>query len=281
MPVAKDVVGVENCFIDVLQHIPGTKEAKQAYFKSRGISVPRTNYDTIWGALTSRLQRSGAASVVFDLLRSHMPVRLAELLRQARRGKSVSLRGSEPALVDDLFFQNGNLRRIGELYLESMGADSAIRVTRRSLPEAVTKRPVRGSTKPYEIALSFAGQDRPYVEQIASTLQSRGVRVFYDSFEQVDMLGKDLTAHLADVYKNRADYCAMFISQYYAQKAWPQFERQHAQSRALAQKREYILPIRLDDCEVPGLPSTICFLDARRNSIKTIADTLIEKIRGR
>ena len=95
------------------------------------------------------------------------------------------------------------------------------------------------------------------------------------------MLGKDLTAHLADIYKNQADYCAMFVSQHYAQKAWPQFERQHAQSRALAQKREYILLIRLDDSEVPGLPSTICFLDARRNSIQAIVDTLIEKIRGR
>src|ERR1035437_597909 len=73
---------------------------------------------------------------------------------------------------------------------------------------------------------------------------------------------------------------AGLISRYYVQKAWPQFERQHAQSRALAQKREYILPIRLDDSEVPGLPSTICFLDARRNSIKAIVDTLIEKIRG-
>jgi hypothetical protein len=182
--------------------------------------------------------------------------------------------------VDDLFFQNGNLRRIGELYLESMGADSAIRVTRRSLPEAVTKRPVRGSTKPYEIAFSFAGEDRPFVEQVVEALRSRGVRVFYDLSEQVDVLGKDLTAHLADVYKNKADYCLMFISRHYVQKAWPQFERQHAQSRALSQKREYILPIRLDDSEVPGLPSTICFLDARRNSIKAIADTLIKKVRG-
>jgi len=47
-----------------------------------------------------------------------------------------------------------------------------------------------------------------------------------------------------------------------------------------AQKHEYILPIRLDDAEVHGLPSTICHLDARRHSIQAICDVLFRKIRG-
>jgi hypothetical protein len=277
---AKDIVAVEDGFINLLQHIPGTKEEKQAYFKTRGVGVPRTNYGVMWEGLASRLGRGGAASSVFELLRSRMPTRLAELLRQARRSKSVSLRMTEPALVDDLFFRNGNLRKIGELFLDGRRAGAAIRVAKTSLVEHVASRPVKESGNPFEIALSFAGEDRSYVEQVAGALRARGIRVFYDAFEQVDMLGKDLTAHLADIYKNKADYCAIFISTHYAQKTWPQFERQHAQERALAQKREYILPIRLDNSEIPGLPSTICHLDARRLSVSAIADVLIQKIRG-
>lgn len=281
MLLAKDIVAVKDGFINLLQHIPGTKEEKQAYFKTRGIGVPRTNYGVMWEALAGRLGGGGAASLVFELLRTRMPARLAELLRHARRSKSVSLRSTEPALVDDLFFGNGNLRKIGELFLDGVGAGGAIRVAKTSGVEYVASRPAKESGKPIEIALSFAGEDRSYVEQVAAALRSRGLRVFYDLFEQVDMLGKDLTAHLADIYKNKADYCAVFISTHYAQKAWPQFERQHAQERALAQKREYILPIRLDNSEVPGLPSTICHLDARRLSVSAITDILIKKIRGR
>ena len=49
-------------------------------------------------------------------------------------------------------------------------------------------------TKPdFEVALSFAGEDRSYVEAVASYLKDRGVRVFYDAYEKVDLWGKDFT----------------------------------------------------------------------------------------
>jgi len=72
----------------------------------------------------------------------------------------------------------------------------------------------------------------------------------------------------------------MFISAHYVRKAWPQLERQHAQARALAEKREYILPVRLDDVEVPGLSPTIGYLDARNMNPKAIAAILLKKIRS-
>ncbi len=52
MLLAKDVVAAEADFINVLEHIPGTKSQKQAYFHSRGIRVPRTNYESMWEVLT-------------------------------------------------------------------------------------------------------------------------------------------------------------------------------------------------------------------------------------
>jgi TIR domain-containing protein len=272
---AKDVVPIEDAFISALEHIPGTKIQKQEYFKSRGIRVPHTNYGAMWDALTSRLHRSGAASAVFDCLRANMPNRLTELIRAARRRKTVSLRANEPAIVWDFFFQNGNLRRIGQLFLESL--DESGYVLRQ---KAKVVPPVAQAAKPYEVAFSFAGEDRGYVDEVARELDSMGVRVFYDRFEQVNLLGKDLAAHFAAVYGKHANYCAMFISKDYVRKAWPRLERQHAQSRALVEKREYILPIRLDDTDVPGLPATVGYLDARGMRAKAVADILFHKIRG-
>jgi hypothetical protein len=271
---ARDVVAVEHAFVSVLEHIPGTKTEKQEYFRSRGIRVPHTNYEAMWEALTARLEHGGAAAAVFELLQTEMPARLRELLRQARRGKPADLRAYEPAIVGDVFFQNGNLRRIGELFLEGLRSQGA------QLGKSATAPAPPKAMKPYEIALSFAGEDRGFVEEVARELRSAGVRLFYDAFEQVDLLGKDLAAHFAEIYRDRAHYCAMFISGSYAQKAWPRFERQHALARAIVEKREYILPIRLDDAEVPGLSPTIGYVDARRKTSKEIAQILFHKIRG-
>jgi len=92
---AKDIVPIEDDLISVLEHVPGTKAQKQQYFLTRGIRVPRTNYEALWDALTARLHRSGAASAVFELLRARMPSRLKELLREAARGRAVNLRAME------------------------------------------------------------------------------------------------------------------------------------------------------------------------------------------
>jgi len=44
----------------------------------------------------------------------------------------------------------------------------------------------------YDIALSFAGEDREYVEQVAILLKRFGVKVFYDKFEESNLWGKNL-----------------------------------------------------------------------------------------
>jgi len=56
----------------------------------------------------------------------------------------------------------------------------------------------------YDVCLSFAGEDRNYVDKVADELRAAGVRVFYDLYEQVDLWGKDLYVHLNDVYSGAA-----------------------------------------------------------------------------
>src|SRR5437879_2953357 len=104
----------------------------------------------------------------------------------------------------------------------------------------------------YEVALSFAGENRSYVEKVASVLRKKGIRVFYDGYEQVELWGKDLYAHLDDVYRNVAYYCVIFISRGYARKLWTTHERRSAQARAFRENREYILPARFDESAIPG-----------------------------
>lgn len=130
----------------------------------------------------------------------------------------------------------------------------------------------------YDVALSFAGEDREYVDQVAGFLQRAGVAVFYDKYEQVDLWGKDLYEHLSDVYQNKARYTVMFISRHYAEKLWTRHERKSAQARAFRESGEYILPARFDDSEVPGLTDTVGYLDLRNLSPQQLAEAIKEKL---
>lgn len=112
----------------------------------------------------------------------------------------------------------------------------------------------------FEIALSFAGEDRAYVDQVANLLRSSGVRVFYDLFEESSLWGKNLYDYLSEVYQNKALHTIMFISKHYAGKLWPTHERQAMQARAFQEHQEYILPARFDDTQIPGVLPTIGYI---------------------
>ena len=134
--------------------------------------------------------------------------------------------------------------------------------------------------KKYDVALSFAGEDRQHAEKLADLLTLDGYFVFYDEFERAGLWGKDLYQHLSSVYKDQARYCVMFLSEHYARKLWPNHERKSAQARAFEESQEYILPVRLDDTEIPGIPPTVGYLDLREINIDEVYRILVEKLEG-
>jgi hypothetical protein len=133
----------------------------------------------------------------------------------------------------------------------------------------------------YDVAISFAGEDRSHAEQIAGLLKSRQVRVFYDMYEQATLWGKDLYAHLNDVYGKKARYCVMLLSSHYAHKLWTNHERQSAQARAFQQQEEYILPVKLDDTSIPGIHPTTGYIDLRQVTVERLAELLLKKLYGK
>ncbi|MBQ4819164.1 TIR domain-containing protein [Aquimarina sp. MMG016] len=109
----------------------------------------------------------------------------------------------------------------------------------------------------FDIALSFAGEQREYVDQVANILNQKGISTFYDKFEEANLWGKNLYDYLSDVYMNQARYTIMFISKDYSKKLWTNHERQSMQARAFQESSEYVLPAKFDDTEIAGvLPTT-------------------------
>ncbi len=131
----------------------------------------------------------------------------------------------------------------------------------------------------FDIALSFAGEDRAIAKELAQSLKRRGLKVFYDDEQQAELIGENLTEYLTDIYQNRASYCVVLVSGNYVRKRWARHEWRAAQSRAFEQfDKAYILPVRLDESELPGLLPTTGYISLEQRTVDEIAELLAKKV---
>jgi hypothetical protein len=130
----------------------------------------------------------------------------------------------------------------------------------------------------FDVALSFAGEDRAYVAEVANTLRKMDIRVFYDKYETVSLWGKNLYEHLQEIYYSKSRYVVMFLSDNYAKKLWTNHERKIAQAKAFESHQEFVLPARFDNTEIPGILPTIAYVNLKDYSPQEFAKLIKEKI---
>ncbi len=130
----------------------------------------------------------------------------------------------------------------------------------------------------YQVALSFAGEQREYVEDVAQHLVARSVGVFYDGFQQTWLWGQDGVEAFHEVFAKTSNFVVMFVSAEYVAKPWTRHERKSALSRMLTEESEYVLPVRFDDTPVPGLSESVLYLNANDYTPAQLAAVIAEKI---
>jgi TIR domain len=138
--------------------------------------------------------------------------------------------------------------------------------------------PDAGSAWRWDVALSFAGAQRNYVEQVADALTARGVRCFYDADEQIELWGKYLAEELPAIYGEQAAAVVVFVSAEYAARDWIRLERRAALNRAVRERQEYVLPARFDDTPLPGLLSDMVAIDLRTRMPQQFATMIADKL---
>lgn len=131
-------------------------------------------------------------------------------------------------------------------------------------------------TKKYNVAISFAGEDREIARQIRDELKKFPLSVFFD--EDENLLGEDLLVYLSNVYGKQSDSVLILISKHYAEKAWTRYERRHAFSTALQKQSPYVFPIRLDDTELEELPNSIVHLRIPPSTPELVAKAVARKL---
>lgn len=138
----------------------------------------------------------------------------------------------------------------------------------------------------YEIALSFASEQRDYVELVANHLSLLGVRYFYDNHEKVGLWGKNLLKYLEDIYFKKSRYCVMFISKEYKDKCWTKYESESIEERIFCENnkedfQQYILPVRFDNTKIPGIRNSWGFISAQETSPAELAEMICTKLQGK
>ena len=68
------------------------------------------------------------------------------------------------------------------------------------------------------------------------------------------------------------------MSKSYARRVWTNHERKAAQARAIKTKGEYLLPVMIDDIEIPGLPKTVAYVRAKEKTPEQIATLFLQKL---
>lgn len=105
----------------------------------------------------------------------------------------------------------------------------------------------QGMDKP-SVFLSHSSKDKSFVSRLATDLKSRGVPVWFDQWEL--RIGDSLTEKIEQGI-SQSGWLAVVLSRNSASSDWVQKELRAAQARELRDKNVFVLPIIIDDCEIP------------------------------
>jgi hypothetical protein len=133
--------------------------------------------------------------------------------------------------------------------------------------------------KKYDVALSFAEENRAFVDHVTQLLKKQGIKVFYDNDLRTHSWGKELKNYLDRAYRLRAKFCVVFVSDDYERKRWTKFEIERANASAYFQKNKaYVLPYLLDDSVYTKQFLEVGCLTYRTHDVYQLVDAIIEKL---
>lgn len=125
-----------------------------------------------------------------------------------------------------------------------------------------------------KIFISYSHEDIKTVKQFALRLSLRGFELWMDE-KNVTFGGHYTTEILKGIHE--ADIYVVFLSQNSIQSSWVDAEIDFALREKIERKKLIIVPIRLDDVEIPVPLSNIDYIDARF-SVVMAADEMAEKL---
>jgi len=132
----------------------------------------------------------------------------------------------------------------------------------------------------FDVALSFPGEARAIVEQVAQELERRigPNSYFYDNNYVSQLARPSLDKLLQDIYRNRSRLIVVFLSSDYQRKEWCGLEFRAIREIIMERDHQRIMFVRTDDSSVEGVFKTDGYVDARRFPPSEIARFICERV---
>ncbi len=114
----------------------------------------------------------------------------------------------------------------------------------------------------YDVFLSHASEDTVWCEELAERLRNEGVRVWFDKWEM--LAGDHLINRLNQGIAASRKMIAVWSKHYFSdQKVWTLAEGFAAQRKDVLASDRSLIPLLLEDCNIPPLSQNILHIDFR------------------
>ena len=108
--------------------------------------------------------------------------------------------------------------------------------------------------KEFEIAISFAGENRKLAKYLAEQFETIDVPAFYDENYESNYLGKTWSKEFERIFVSDSRYVVCLLDKNHREKIWPTFERNCFKKRVPDGE---VIPIYLDDTKFVGIPDDV------------------------
>lgn len=134
----------------------------------------------------------------------------------------------------------------------------------------------------FDVALSFPGEAREFVEKVLQELEKRmdPNDIFYDNYFKAFLARPNLDVLLSNIYREQARLIVVFLSGDYQRKSWPGLEFRSVREIIFEKQHNKVMYIRMDDSPIDGVLKTDGYIDARTHSPQEIASFIYQRIQA-
>ena len=128
--------------------------------------------------------------------------------------------------------------------------------------------------KKYHVAVSFASEQRNYVNNIVEYLKQKNISVFYDEHNLAKSWGENLYNYLEKIYLEEAHLIVLFVSKEYVKKKIPR----HEAKSAMNNPHNFILIVKFDNSILEDENDSNIYLSTKKIDEEKLASYIEQKL---
>jgi rhodanese-related sulfurtransferase len=138
------------------------------------------------------------------------------------------------------------------------------------------------SQRRFRVALSFSGDRRDFVRQVAAELVKALGRklVFFDEYCEPELARPDLDLYLGAIYREDSDLIVPFYSTEYSTRKWCRLEWRQMRDILLNIEGDRIMPFRFDSTPIAGVLSLDGYSMIGARTASQVATMILERLGG-